>query len=293
MKVFVTGATGFVGTAVVRDLLEAGHEVVGLARSGKGEEALKAAGAEVLRGSLEDLDSLRRGAEQSDGVIHLAYIHDFSDREASEKADRQATEAIGEALKGTGKPFVLTSGMLMMRQDVVNTENDLAVGTGRYAEVAVDTLAEKGIRSSVVRLSPTVHGEHDYGFVRALVRIAQQKGFSAYTGDGSNHWPAVHRSDAARLFRLAVESAPSGSRLHGVAEEGIPFLSIAEAIGRHLNLPVRSIPADQAASHFGWLNFAASANCQASSAQTQQLLNWHPEHPDLLSDLEAGYYFTD
>ncbi|CAM3984822.1 SDR family oxidoreductase [Saccharibacillus endophyticus] len=293
MKVFVTGATGFIGTAVVRELLEAGHEVVGLARSGKGEEALKAAGADVWLGSLEDLDGLRRGAEQADGVIHLAYIHDFSDRAAAEEADRQATEAIGEALAGTGKPVVLTSGTLMLPQDRIGTEDERPVGSGRYAETGVDRLTERGIRASVVRLSPTVHGEHDYGFVRALVGIAREKGFSAYVEDGSNHWPAVHRSDAARLFRLALESAPAGTRLHGVAEQGVLFRSIAEVIGRHLNLPVQSIPAADAPAHFGWLNFAASANCEVSSDRTQHLLNWKPEHPELLEDLEAGYYFRD
>lgn len=293
MKVFVTGATGFIGTAVVRELLEAGHEVAGLARSSKGEEALKAAGAHVWPGSLEDLDVLRRGAEHADGVIHLAYIHDFSDMAAAGEADRRATDAIGDALQGSGKPFVLTSGTLMLPQDRIGTEEERPVNSGRYAETAVDVLTERGIRASAVRLSPTVHGEHDYGFVRALVGIAREKGFSAYVGDGSNHWPAVHRLDAARLFRLALESAPAGTRLHGVAEQGVLFRSIAEVIGRHLNLPARSIPAEEAAAHFGWLNFAASANCEVSSDQTRKLLNWQPKHPELLEDLEAGYYFRD
>lgn len=293
MKVFVTGATGFIGTAVVRELLGAGHEVVGLARSDKGAAALEAAGAQTRRGSIEDLDGLREAARESDGVIHLAYIHDFSDRASAERADRLATDAIGEALADTNKPFVLTSGALMLEQGRLNTEADPAVGSGRYAEAAVSELAARGIRSSVVRLAPTVHGEDDHGFVRALVQIARDKGFSAYVGEGGNHWPAVHRLDAARLFRLALESAPAGSRLHGIAEEGVRFREIAEAIGRGLNLPARSIAPEEAGAHFGWLNFAASGDCRASSAQTQALLGWEPEQPSLKADLEAGYYFED
>ncbi|MCQ4087437.1 SDR family oxidoreductase [Saccharibacillus sp. JS10] len=293
MKVFVTGATGFIGTAVVRELLDAGHEVVGLARSEKGAEALELAGAKVCRGSIEDLDILREAAKEADGVIHLAYIHDFSDRQGAERADRSATDAIGEALQGTNKPFVLTSGVLMLEQGRLNTEADPAVRTGRYAEAAVSELAARGIRSSVVRLAPTVHGEHDYGFARALVQIARDKGFSAYVGEGGNHWPAIHRLDAARLFRLALESAPAGSRLHGIAEEGVPFREIAEAISRRSDLPARSIAPEEASTHFGWLNFAASGDCRASSEQTQTLLDWQPKHPPLLDDLKSNYYFND
>ncbi|MDO3412343.1 SDR family oxidoreductase [Saccharibacillus sp. CPCC 101409] len=293
MRVFVTGATGFIGSAVVRELLEAGHRVVGLARSDSGAQALTDAGAEVRRGSLEDLESLRQGAEEADGVIHLAYIHDFSDMQAATRADRLATEAIGAALEGTNKPFVLTSGLLMLATGRLATEDDLAVGSGRYAETAVDELAGRGIRASVVRLSPTVHGEHDHGFVRALVGIAQNKGFAAYVGDGSNHWPAVHRLDAAALFRLALESAPAGSRLHGAAEQGVPFREIAEAIGRGLNLPVRSIAPEDSPAHFGWMNFAAPVDTLASNDKTRQLLNWEPQRQGLLEDLAAGYYFRD
>ncbi|NGZ74640.1 SDR family oxidoreductase [Saccharibacillus alkalitolerans] len=293
MKVFVTGATGFIGTAVVRELLDARHEVVGLARSDKGAEALKTAGARPRRGSLEDLDGLREGAREADGVIHLAYVHDFSDMEGAGRADRLATDAMGEALEGTGKPFVLTSGALVLEPGRLNTEEDPTVGTGRYAEAAVSELAARGIRSSVVRLSPTVHGEHDQGFVRALVQIARSRGFSAYIGEGANRWPAVHRLDAARLFRLALESAPAGSRLHGVAEEGVPFRKIAESIGRGLNLPVRAIPPEEAHAHFGWMNFAVSGDSRASSALTRRTLGWEPVHPDLAEDLNAGYYFQN
>ncbi len=293
MKVFVTGATGFIGTAVVRELLDAGHEVVGLARSDKGAAALESAGAQTRRGTIEDLDGLREAAREADGVIHLAYVHDFSDMESAGRTDQLATDAIGEALEGTNKPFVLTSGVLVLEQGRLNTEADTAVGAGRYAETAVSELAARGIRSSVVRLSPTVHGEDDHGFVRALVQIARDKGFSAYVGEGVNHWPAVHRLDAARLFRLALESAPAGSRLHGAAEEGVPFREIAEAIGRGLNLPAGSIAPEEADAHFGWLSFAASGDCRASSAQTQALLGWKPEQPSLLADIQAGYYFNN
>ncbi|WP_172193741.1 SDR family oxidoreductase [Saccharibacillus qingshengii] len=294
MKVFVTGATGFIGMAVVRELLDAGHGVIGLSRSEKGDAALKQAGAEPLRGELGDLDSLRRGAEAADGVIHLAYLHDFSDLAASVEADRLATDAIGAVLEESGSPFVLTSGMLLMTQGHPAEEADAPASLGRYAEQAVSELSERGIRSSVVRLSPTVHGADDYGFIRVLVQTARDKGVSAYVGDGSNRWPAVHRLDAARLFRLALESAPAGTRLHGVGESAIAFREIAEAIGRGLNLPTVSIPAEEAAAHFGWIAFAATtADNPASSTWTQQELNWHPEQPGLIADLEAGYYFKD
>ena len=293
MKVFVTGATGFIGMAVVRELLDAGHGVIGLSRSEKGDAALKQAGAEPLRGELGDLDSLRRGAEAADGVIHLAYLHDFSDLAASVEADRLATDAIGAVLEGSGSPFVLTSGMLLMTQGHPAEEADAPASLGRYAEQAVSELSERGIRSSVVRLSPTVHGADDYGFIRVLVQTARDKGVSTYVGDGSNRWPAVHRLDAARLFRLALESAPAGTRLHGVGESAIAFREIAEAIGRGLNLPTVSIPAEEAAAHFGWIAFAATADNPASSTWTQQELNWHSEQPGLMADLEAGYYFKD
>lgn len=297
MRVFVTGATGFVGSAVTRELLDSGHEVLGLARSDQGAQALKSAGAEVHRGDLNDLDSLRRGAEAADGVAHLAFIHDFTNLAASGEADVRAIEAIGGVLEGTGKPFVVTSGLLTPRGRV-GTEEDPAdpasPATHRIAsEVATLALAERGVRSSVLRLPPTVHGEGDGGFVPMVITIARDKGVSAMVGDGANHWPAVHRLDAARLFRLALESAPAGVRLHAVDDEGVAFREIAEVIGRHLDLPVVSVPGEEAVEHFGWLGRFASLGLQASSALTRKRLGWEPTHASLIPDLDAGHYFTD
>lgn len=298
MRVFVTGATGFIGSAVTRELLDAGHEVLGLARSDRGAEALKAAGAEVHRGDLNDLDSLRRGAEAADGVAHLAFNHDdFTNLAASGEADLQAIEAIGAVLEGSGKPFVVTSGPLTP-QGRVGTEEDPAdpasPATHRIAsEVATLALAERGVRSSVLRLPPTVHGEGDTGFVPRFITIARDKGVSAMVGDGANHWPAVHRLDAARLFRLALESAPAGVRLHAVDDEGVPFHEIAEVIGRRLNLPVVSVTREEAVDHFGWLGHFAPFGLQASSALTRKRLGWEPTHPSLIPDLDGGHYFTD
>ncbi|MFB5675181.1 SDR family oxidoreductase [Paenibacillus terreus] len=297
MRIFVTGATGFVGTAVVRELLGAGHQVVGLARSDSSAEALTAAGAEVHRGSLDDLDSLRSGAAAADGVIHLAFKHDFSDFANGLKADLRAVEAMGDVLEGTGKPFVNTSGTLMLAltlpgqlgTEEVLISSDIPRGASENTVIA---LAERGVRSSVVRLSPSVHGVGDQGFVPTLINIARTKGVSAYVGDGSNRWPAVHRLDAARLFRLAVESAPAGSRLHGVGDEGVPFRDIAEVIGRHLNVPVVSISPEEAEAHFSFLGSFVPADNPASSARTQELLGWRPEHPALIADLEQGHYFS-
>ncbi|GAY77627.1 NAD-dependent epimerase/dehydratase [Sporolactobacillus inulinus] len=259
MRVFVTGATGFIGTAVVRELIEAGHQVIGLARSDKSADTLKVEGAEVHRGSLDDLDSLRSGASAADGVIHLAFKHDFSDYGKAISDDLRAVKAMGEVLEGTGKPFVITSGTLMLTYVLppgqIGTEKDVvdnSVPRGE-AEKVVIALAERGVRSSLVRLAPSVHGLGDHGFVSSLIGIARDKGVSAYIGDGYNRWPAVHRLDAARLFRLAVEAAPGGSRLHGVTDEGVPFRDIAGVIGRHLNLPVVSISREEADAHFGWL----------------------------------------
>lgn len=293
MRIFVTGATGFIGSAVVRELLAAGHEVVGLARSDKAVEALKANGADVHRGSLDDLESLRDGAAAADGVIHLAFNHDFLNFAASAETDRLAIEAIGAALKGTGKPFVGTSGTLMLPAGRLGTEEDAPIPTTpRRSEQTAMKLVEQGVRSSVVRLAPSVHGLGDHGFVKALIDIARSKGISAYIGDGSNHWPAVHRLDAARLYRLAVEAAPAGACLHGVGDEGIPFRDIAGVIGRHLDLPVVGISPEEADSHFGWLSFAAKADNMASSTLTQESLNWRPVHAGLIQDLEEGHYFN-
>lgn len=299
MRVFVTGASGFIGSAVVGELLGAGHQVLGLARSDESAAALTAAGADVHRGSLDDHDSLRAAAAAADGVIHLAFVHDFSNYGDSIGIDKRAVDAMGAALEGTGKPFVITSGTLMLSRGLprgqIGTEADAVpseVPRGG-AENAVLALAERGVRSAVVRLSPSVHGRDDHGFVPALIGIARAKGVSAYIGDGSNRWPAVHRLDAARLYRLALESAPAGSRLHGVGEQGIPFRDIAGVIGRHLNLPVVSIPPEEAVAHFTWLGGFASADNPTSSALTRELLGWQPEHVGLIEDLEQGHYFEN
>ncbi|WP_090116778.1 SDR family oxidoreductase [Cohnella sp. OV330] len=298
MRVFVTGATGFIGSAVVRELIGAGHQVVGLARSDKAATALATVGAEVHRGALEDLDSLYKGASEMDGVIHLGFKTDFSDFAGAVAADLRAVETLGAALEGTGKPFVFTSGTLLVAWSTplgqLGTEEiavDSAVPRGA-AENAVIALAERGVRSSVVRLAPSVHGQGDHGFIPMLIDIARDKGFSAYIGDGSNRWPAVHRLDAARLYRLALESAPAGSRLHGVGEEGIPFIDIAYVIGHRLNLPTVSITREEAEAHFGFLGAFTSSDNPMSSKLTQDRLGWRPEHPALIPDLENGYYFN-
>ncbi|GLV60717.1 putative NAD-dependent epimerase/dehydratase [Dictyobacter sp. S3.2.2.5] len=299
MKVFVTGATGFIGSAVVRELIEAGHQVLGLARSEASAASLAAAGADAHRGSLDDLDSLRSGAVASDGVIHLAFNHDFSDYEGAARTDLRAVQAIGAALEGTGKPFVITSGTLMLTfflpQGRLGTEKDVAeagmVAPRVTSENAVLALAKRDVRSSVVRLAPSVHDQTRAGFAQVLISIAREKGISGYVGDGSNRWPAVHRLDAARLFRLALEKAPAGSILHGVAEEGMPTRTIAEVIGRHLAIPVVSISPEDADEHFGWLATALTTDNPTSSALTRELLGWQTPHPTLIDDLEAGHFF--
>lgn len=292
MRVFVTGSTGFVGSAVVSELLANGHEVIGLARSAEGAAALTALGAAVQRGSLEDLESLRSGAIAADGVIHTAFIHDFSDYARAAQTDRLAIEALGAVLAGSDRPLVVTSGMAARVSGRLMTEDDAAAADApRFSEVAALPLAARGVRVSVVRLAPTVHGKGDHGFVPRLISIARETGVSAYPGDGSNRWPAVHRLDAARLFRLALESAPAGVRLHGVADEGVPVREIAAVIGRRLNIPVVALPANDAVEHFGWLGRFFSADIAASSVQTQQRLGWHPVEPGLLADLDHDYYF--
>ncbi len=297
MRVFVTGATGFIGSAVVRDLLDAGHQVTGLARRDDSAAALAAAGAEVRRGCLEDLDGLRGGAAASDGVIHTAYIHDFSennDAASYARTDGRAIEAIGEVLAGSGRPLVVASGMPVPAPGRVTTEDDAAPENPAYPRVserAALAFAGRGVRASALRLPPTVHGEGDHGFVPALIGIARAKGLAAYVGDGGNRWSAVHRLDAARLFRLAVESAPAGTRLNAVGDEGVPFLDIAEVIGKHLDLPVTRL--SQAAGHFGLFAVFASADVPASGARTQQQFGWQPVHPGLIADLDEGHYFKD
>lgn len=293
MRVFVTGASGFVGSAVVRELIDSGHQVTGLARSDSSAAKLAAAGAQVHRGSLGDLDSLRAGAAAADGVAHLAFVHDFENYVEAANIDRSAIAAIGEVLAGTERPFVVTSGLAGFGLGRSLTEEDAAAPESpRVSEEAL-VLADRGVRVSAVRLAPSVHGEGDHGFVPRLIEIARTKGISAYPGDGSNRWPAVHRLDAAQLFRLALENAPAGARLHGVAEGGIPVRDIAEVIGRHLGLPVESVPVEQAFDHFGWLGGFFALDLPASSALTQERLDWHPVHPGLIADLEKGHYFDE
>jgi len=292
MHVFLTGASGFIGSAIVPALIGAGHQVIGLARSDASAAAVAAAGAEVHRGALDDLESLRAGAAASDGVIHTAFIHDFSDLAASARTDLRAIETLGAALEGSDRPLVITSGVAALPAGRVGTERDepdrASAGSHRIAsEDAALGLAARGVRSSVVRPAPSVHGEGDHGFVAMLVGIASDTGVSGYVGDGSNHWPAVHRLDAARLFRLAVESAPAGSVLHAVAEEGVPTREIAEAIGRHLGLPVAAV----APEHFGWLGGFFASDLRASSALTRELVGWQPTGPGLIADLDQGHYF--
>ncbi|GAA2500256.1 SDR family oxidoreductase [Streptomyces longisporus] len=300
MRVFVTGATGFIGSAVVRELLDAGHQVTGLARSDASVEALRAAGAEVRRGDLADPAGLAEGAAAADAVAHLAFIHDFSgtfDFAAACAADLRAVEAIGAALEGSDKPFVMSSGTALLQPGRLNTEEDTAppesFGAVRARnEDAAVALADRGVRSAAVRFSPTVHGRGDKGFVSMLIGTAREKGFAAYVGDGANRWPAVHRTDAARLVRLALESAPAGTRLHAVGEEGVPFRDIAAVIGSHLDVPVRSITAEEAPDHFGWLAHVVGLDVPASNTLTRKWLGWEPAGPGLIEDLEEGHYFT-
>ncbi|MFD4604908.1 SDR family oxidoreductase [Streptomyces sp. NPDC058464] len=296
MRVFVTGGSGFIGSAVIPELLGAGHRVLALARSDKSAETLRAAGAEVHRGSLDDPEDLARAAAATEGVIHLAFNHDtFPDMSRAVETDLGAIEAIGAALEGSDRPFVVTSGTMMLASvDGVATEADTPVpGTYRSApDLAALALAGRGVRSAVVRLAPTVHGRGDQGFVPRLIDVARGKGVAAYIGDGTNRWPAVHRLDAARLFRLALESAPAGTGLHAAADEGIPFKDITAAIGRGLDVPVKSIPAEEAQVHFGWLGLPAAIDNATSSERTRNLLGWKPEQPGLIADLEDGFYFS-
>jgi nucleoside-diphosphate-sugar epimerase len=297
MRVFVTGATGFIGSAVVRELLDAGHEVTGLARSESAAASLADAGAAVHRGSLQDPDSLRGGAAAADGVIHTAYIHDFTpagDPAAATATDGRAIAVMGEALAGSGRPLVVASGLVHAPGRVATEEDDAPDEPmhPRVSEQAALPLAGRGVRAAVVRLPPSVHGAGDYAFVPALIGIARAKGLSAYLGDGANRWAAVHRLDAARLFRLALETAPAGARLHAVGDEGVPFLDIAEVIGRHLNLPVKSLSREEASPHFGSFAGFAAVDVPASSALTRKRFGWHPAQPGLIADLDEGHYFA-
>jgi nucleoside-diphosphate-sugar epimerase len=293
MRVFVTGATGFIGTAVVRELIDAGHQILGLARSDAGAKSLIAAGAEVHGGSLEDLESLRSGAAVAEGVIHTAFIHDFSNYGPAAEADRRAIETLGAALSGSDRPLIVTSGTLLaQRQGSLATEEDAPNPSfPRKSEEAALALAARGVRASVLRLPPSVHGNGDHGFVPRLVSIAREKGASAYIGDGLNRWPAVHQLDAAHLYRLVLEKSSVGARYHGVADEGVPTREIAEVIGRHLDVPVVSKSREEAADHFGWIAPFFGMDGPASSAQTQDRLGWRPVQSGLIADLNAEHYF--
>jgi nucleoside-diphosphate-sugar epimerase len=294
MRVFVTGASGWIGSASVAELLASGHRVVGLARSDAAAAAIAALGAEVHRGSLDDLDSVRAGAAASDGVVHLGYNHDFARMDQAAETDRQALEAIGMILEDTGRPLVAASGTLGLAPGRVATEHDAAdpsLHPRIAASQAVLALADRGVRSSLVRFAPTVHGPGDHGFIARLVAIAREQGVSGYIGDGSNRWPAVHRLDAGRLVCLAVVDAPAGSVLHAIGEQGVPTREIAEAIGGGLNLPVVSVPAEQATEHFGWLGRFFGTDSRAASDVTRTLMGWEPTHQGLIADLNEGHYF--
>jgi nucleoside-diphosphate-sugar epimerase len=294
MRVFVTGATGFIGSAIVQELISARHQVVGLARSDAGAKSLMAAGAEVHRGDLRDLESLRSGAAKSDGVIHTAFIHDFSDWSANCEIDRRAIEALGSALAGSGRPLVVTSGTALLSPGQIAIEENVPVSNSipRVAsEEAAASMAKRGVRVSILRLPPSVHGDGDHGFVPILIKTARDKGVSAYVDKGLNRWPAVHRLDAAHLYRLIWEKGSAGARYHGVADEGVPFREIAGVIGRRLNLPVVSKTQEEATNHFGWFAHFAAIDNPASSKRTQEELGWHPTQPALIPDIDRPRYF--
>ena len=296
MQVFVTGASGWIGSAVVDELLAAGHDVVGLARSDGSATSLEQKGARVRRGDLDDLDSIRAGAEEADAVIHLANKHDFDHPAVSNRAERGAVEAIGDVLAGSDRPFLLASGAAGLTKGRVATEQDPSPFHGPDAprggseNLALEYVS-RGVRTVSLRFAPTVHGAGDHGFVAALVGVARAKGVAAYVGDGANRWSAVHRGDAARLVRLGLDKAEAGAVLHAVAETGVSTRDIAEAIGRGLGVPAESVRPEDASAHFGWIGTFFAMDLPASSARTQQLLDWTPTGPTLLEDLDGGSYF--
>jgi nucleoside-diphosphate-sugar epimerase len=298
MRVFVTGASGWIGSATVDELLAAGHEVTGLVRSDASAAALQAKGAHVRRGDLDDLASIRAGAEAAEAVIHLANKHDWSDQAGTIAAEVGAVQTIGDALVGTGRPFLLASGVAGLTQGRLATEDDPSPFHGPESprggseNLALD-FVDKGVHSVSLRFAPTVHGTGDHGFISIIAAVARQKGVSGYPGDGTNRWAAVHRSDAARLVALGLAKAPAGARLHAVAEEGVPVRDIAEAIGRSFGLPVASVAPEDVQDHFGWIGTFFSMDLAATSTVTRELLGWTPTGPTLIEDLDAGAYSAD
>jgi nucleoside-diphosphate-sugar epimerase len=295
MRVFVTGASGWIGSAVVDELLAAGHEVEGLARSDASAAALAAKGVRIRRGDLDDPDSLRAGAAAADAVLHLANKHDFTNQAVSNAAERQSVEVLGETLAGSGRRLLIASGVAALTRGRPATEADPSPFHGPDAprggsENLALGLVERGVHPVSLRFAPTVHGHRDHGFIAAIAAVARQKGVSAYPGEGTNRWAAVHRSDAARLVLLALEGAPAGTRVHAVAEEGVPSRTIAEALGRALDLPVASVPPDDAAAHFGWIGGFFAMDLTGTSDATRHLLGWTPTGPTLIEDIDSGAY---